>query len=245
MNLIGLLVAGFLLGVRHALDPDHLAAVASISTEAKSIRDRVTQGAVWGIGHTLTLLVFGGVAILLGNLIPETLSAWLEAAVGLMLVLLGLDVLRRVRAERVHIHVHAHDLQEQHLHFHYHREDVSHDHSHPKTFPFRALFVGLMHGMAGSAALVLLAVSATTQPSHGMAYVIVFGIGSILGMAALSAVLSLPLRSLPIRYHRQLRTGLGLATMGADTSLTRRGGPVACFMRRIRARVPLPPLSDR
>ena len=101
MSLMDTLIAGFLLGLRHALDPDHLAAVASISATTRGARTRVLQGAVWGLGHTVTLMIFGGVAILVGGLVPETLSTWLETAVGVMLVLLGIYVIRRIRSEQL------------------------------------------------------------------------------------------------------------------------------------------------
>ncbi len=211
MSLLGFLVAGFLLGIRHALDPDHLAAVASITSGNQSARQRVTLGAVWGIGHTVTLLVIGGAAILLGDLVPQNLATWLEAAVGVMLVGLGIDILRRIRSQRLHVHAHTHVAHVKHLHLHGHRQGEAHEHAH--AFPFRALFVGLMHGMAGSAALVLLALSATTKPIQGIAYLLLFGLGSVLGMALLSAVLSLPLRAVPEKFHRQLRAGVGMASV--------------------------------
>jgi ABC-type nickel/cobalt efflux system permease component RcnA len=208
-----MLVAGFLLGLRHALDPDHLAAVASISADTQSAKRRVIQGAVWGLGHTVTLLVIGGIAILLGTLVPENLAVWLEAAVGVMLVLLGIDVLRRIRMERIHVHTHSHGEHPDHVHFHTHRKSPSHDHEHPDAFPVRMFLVGLMHGLAGSAGLVLLAVSATSQPLLGLAYVILFGVGSILGMALLSVILVVPLRVLPQKIYRQVRIGLGITTV--------------------------------
>lgn len=213
MSLLDMLVAGFLLGLRHALDPDHLAAVASISADTRSAKMRVFQGAVWGLGHTVTLLIIGGIAILLGTLVPENFAAWLEAAVGGMLVFLGIDVLRRIRKERLHLHTHSHGEHSNHVHFHTHRESPSHDHEHPEAFPVRMFLVGLMHGLAGSAGLVLLAVSATTQPLVGLAYVLIFGVGSILGMALLSVILVVPLRVLPQRIYRQVRIGLGVATV--------------------------------
>ena len=199
--------------MRHALEPDHLAAVASISTRRQGLWERISEGAVWGVGHTLALIALGGVSILLGDILPDDLTAWLEGAVGLMLVMLGIDVLRRIKTEQVHLHAHSHEKHSDHMHLHSHRESPSHGHLHLEKIPYRALFVGLMHGLAGSAALILLVVSAAVKPADGMVYVLVFGLGSILGMIVLSAVISVPLRTIPERFQHQLHFGLGVATV--------------------------------
>ena len=149
----------------------------------------------------------------LGGLVPETLSTWLEAAVGVMLVLLGNYVIRRIRSEQLHLHVHSHGDESDHIHIHSHRKSPAHDHEHPEGFPVRAFFVGLMHGLAGSAGLVLLAISATTQPILGLTYVLLFGMGSILSMAVLSVILVVPMRALPRKAYHYLRIGLGMATV--------------------------------
>src|SRR4051812_3090580 len=99
-----LLVLGFLLGMRHALEADHLAAVAALATRASTPRATVLRGAVWGVGHTLTLLGVGGVCLVLGRSVPEGWSRFLEMGVGAMLLALGADVLMRMRRERVHVH---------------------------------------------------------------------------------------------------------------------------------------------
>ena len=105
---ISLLSLGFLLGMRHALESDHVAAVASLATRSRSMGDTLRQGAVWGAGHTLTLFIFGSLVLLLDTVIPETLARVLEFMVGLMLIGLGIDVLRRQLSERIHFHVHRH-----------------------------------------------------------------------------------------------------------------------------------------
>src|SRR5262245_32667450 len=101
-------VLGFLMGVRHAFEADHLAAVASLATRSRTLRGGVWQGALWGLGHTLTLLLVGGACLLLGRGVPERWAAGLELLVGVMLLVLGADVLRRSRRQRVHVHVHQH-----------------------------------------------------------------------------------------------------------------------------------------
>ena len=191
-----LLFLGLLLGLRHALEADHLAAVASLATRSKSLRSTVLQGVSWGFGHTITLLVVGGLCLLLRASIPERLAGALEGAVGVMLLLLGADVLWRLRRGRVHLHPHRHADGTLHVHAHSHAQGEAqdpHHHEHPHVLSRRALLVGLVHGLAGSAALLLVTVSTISSVWLGIAYIAVFGAGSILGMAALSAVISLPL----------------------------------------------------
>ena len=196
LTLLGL---GFLIGIRHAFEADHAAAVATLATKSSSITNTVKQGVVWAIGHSLTLLVFCSMVFLMEAVIPEYLAHGLELAVGIMLVGLGLDVWRKMVKERLHLHVHQHESHTSHFHFHSHRGDVNHSrsrhqHAHQYEFPFRALFVGFMHGMAGSAALILLTLHTTLSPMMGLLYIVLFGLGSIAGMAVLSLVIALPLR---------------------------------------------------
>lgn len=228
--MITLLIFGFLIGMRHALEADHLAAVASLATERQSFRHTVRQGAVWGLGHTLTLFAFGSLVIVMNATVPDRLAHWLEMAVAVMLILLGADVLRRVVREKVHFHAHRHGDGQVHFHAHSHRGETHHDrsnhhHVHPKGFPLRALFVGLVHGMAGSAALVLLTLESIESPWMGVAYIALFGLGSMVGMAALSAVIAVPLRysARSLTWlHNGLRATVGLATivLGVATILT-------------------------
>jgi len=217
-----LLSLGFLLGMRHAMETDHLAAVASLATRSHSVGETIRQGAVWGMGHTLTLFVFGSLVLLLDSIMPETLAQALEFAVGLMLVGLGADVLRRLLRERIHFHVHRHANGTLHLHAHSHAGESGHPalhqhrHVHNKGFPLRALLVGVMHGMAGSAALTLLTLQTVQSPLTGMVYIALFGIGSIAGMAALSAIIAVPLRYSATGLtwlHNGLRAVIGVITL--------------------------------
>lgn len=219
---ISLLTLGFLLGMRHALETDHLAAVASLSTRSTSVADTMRHGAAWGMGHTLTLFFFGSVVLLMDSTIPQRLAQGLEFAVGVMLVLLGIDVLRRVIHQRIHFHVHRHDNGIRHFHAHSHvghdGHSAIHQHHHVSrcSFPLRALFVGLMHGMAGSAALILLTLQTVDSAWAGMFYIALFGIGSIAGMAVLSIVIALPLRysaSGLTSLHNTLQVVIGTGTV--------------------------------
>ena len=195
--MFGILGLGFLLGMQHALEADHIAAVSSIAARRTHIGDIVKHGLTWGLGHTLTLFAFAGAAILLGRAIPAHLVRPLETAVGIMLVGLGAHVLWRLWRDRVHFHRHGHGDGTVHFHAHSHAGDtVSHAraaHAHAHGFRWRTLLVGLMHGMAGSAALLVLAVSQASGALAGLGYVALFGIGSMVGMGALSAVIAVPL----------------------------------------------------
>ena len=205
--MLSFLVIGFLLGMRHALESDHVAAVATLAVEARNWRQGAALGALWGLGHTLVLLAATAAALFLfGGMMPK-LAFDLELLVGVMLVILGLDVLRRLWREKVHLHVHRHADGTVHAHLHAHaggdeaHEHASgdipaHEHAHPRFSWLRALVVGSVHGLAGSAAVMLLGLEqAVTSPWRGLAYVALFGVGSVLGMAAFSLAVALPVRA--------------------------------------------------
>ncbi|MGC2315347.1 MAG: urease accessory protein [Bradyrhizobium sp.] len=218
--MFGVLGLGFLLGMQHALEADHIAAVSSIAARRSDVRDIVKHGLTWGLGHALTLFAFAGAAILLGHAIPEHLSRPLETAVGIMLVGLGANVLWRVWRDRVHFHLHGHGDGTEHIHVHSHvNETIPHQkstHVHQHGFRWRSLLVGLMHGMAGSAALLVLAISQLANPAYGVFYVLLFGIGSMLGMGALSMVIAVPLAA-SARWltwaNRSLQGVVGIVTI--------------------------------
>lgn len=199
MNIVSILIIGFLIGMKHATEADHLAAVATLATRQSSLSSTVRQGVAWGIGHTLTLMLFGGIVLALGRAIPRYLEQSLELAVGIMLIALGADVLRRLARQRIHFHVHSHAGGVTHVHAHGHagegaHRDSPHRHAHREGLPLRALAVGMMHGMAGSAALILLSLETAQSWSLGLLYIVLFGVGSIVGMALLSSVIAIPLR---------------------------------------------------
>ena len=228
--MLGILLLGLLLGLQHATDADHLAAVASLSSRSRSLRDAARHGSAWGLGHALTLLLFGGIVLLMDGVIGDRLALWLETAVAVMLIALGLDVLWRLWRRRVHFHVHSHGHQ-RHFHAHSHgtRTDHArdpHHHAHPRHLPLRSLMVGTMHGMAGSAALMVLALGSVQSPWQGLAYIGVFGLGSIIGMMLLAIVISLPLRwsAHGLTWaHNGMTLVLGLATVGIGGLLLHQG----------------------
>jgi sulfite exporter TauE/SafE len=190
---------GFLIGLQHALEADHIAAVASLASDKTGLRRIVRHGALWGLGHAISLGAFGGVVFALKLSLSSNLASALEFAVGAMLVFLGGRVIYRVVRERIHFHVHRHAGGEAHFHAHSHTGDVTdhrasaHAHVHPDGSWKRSLSVGMMHGLAGSAALVALSAATASTPLAGLVFMVLFGIGSVLGMAAFSAVIAVPL----------------------------------------------------
>ena len=193
--MLALLTLGFLTGMRHALEADHLAAVAAMSTRTRGALATIMRGAAWGAGHTMSLLVLGGVCLAAGATISDAQAFWFERAVGIMLIGLGLHVLIRLRRTRIRFHVHRHAGGPAHLHAH--RETMearvpAPDHRHPAIGHLRAMMVGMVHGAAGTAAILLLTATSVGSFWWGLAHISSFGLGSILGMAVLSAVIAVP-----------------------------------------------------
>jgi len=220
--MLEILFIGFLLGMRHAVESDHIAAVASLVTRTSDISESIRLGSVWGLGHTITLFIFGSVVMLLDSIIPEQIAMMLEFIVAIMLVILGIDVLRRCMKKKLHFHFHSHQNGTVHFHAHKHADNTvhansGHEHKHVSSpFPLRALLVGIMHGMAGSAALIILTLQSVHSFSTGLIYITLFGIGSIAGMALLSVAIILPLRYSSTRFsglHQYLLIGIGSLTI--------------------------------
>ena len=230
----GVLVLGLLVGMRHALEADHVAAVAALTQRSRGFRSALRLGAAWGIGHTLTLFAAGTIVLSLDGVMPEQIARIFEFAVGIMLVLLGADLLRRLIVARVHVHIHRHGDGTTHFHAHSHAGEANHtssrhDHMHVRGLPARALAVGLMHGLAGSAALILLTVGQIDSFFWAMAYLALFGIGSMIGMAALSVVIAIPLQRVARSLswaHNALGAAIGLGTIGLGAWVSYRIGVV-------------------
>jgi sulfite exporter TauE/SafE len=209
---------GLLLGIQHALDPDHLIAVSTIVSEHKNFKWASLIGAFWGLGHTTTLFIVGVIVIGLRVSIPPRLGEGLEFLVALMLVILGINVLRKAfGAERVHLHTHSHS-PETHTHFHVHdNPGQDHAHSHPFKAMRRPFIVGMVHGLAGSAALMLLVLSTIQSAVAGLVYIVIFGLGSVGGMLLLSGIISLPFILTAQRFsamNRWIRVIAGVASVG-------------------------------
>ncbi len=186
MTLLTLLGLGFLLGIEHATDADHVAAVSTMTSESKNLKNSAMHGIYWGLGHTFTLLFVGLLLLLFKITIPQKLAASFEFLVGLMLVFLGINLFVKILKSRFHLHLHKHG-KIAHLHYHIHKSQ--HSHKHSKT----SFFIGLVHGLAGSAALMLLVLATVKTIFSGLVYILVFGVGSILGMLLISISISIPI----------------------------------------------------
>jgi len=202
--LFTLLGFGFLIGLRHAFEADHVVAVSTIVSQTKSLKASSIFGAIWGLGHTTTLFVIGLLILLFKLTIPNRIALSLEFLVGIVLVILGIDVLRKIVKNKIHIHKHQHHSS-RHAHFHSHLQTKSHTHPHARSFT-----VGLIHGLAGSSALMLLVLATTSSVSQGLLYIALFGLGSILGMLLMATLIGLPFL-LTSKFDRLNNTIQGLA----------------------------------
>ena len=198
LGLLAALVLGILLGSKHSLDPDHVVAVSTIVSEYKNPLRSFWVGISWGLGHTTTLLIIGIVIIALRLTIPERMALLFEFTVGVMLVGLGIQVIYSFRKKKVHQHAHGHE-EEAHHHFHSHSKSPEHVPEHHNTHgigkPFlrrKSYVIGLVHGVAGSAALTLLVLASIESPIAGLAYILLFGLGSVLSMGIMTVIIGLP-----------------------------------------------------
>jgi cytochrome c biogenesis protein CcdA len=190
MTPLATLGLGLLLGLKHAFDSDHLIAVSTIVTRERSAWRSLWIGLFWGIGHTFTLLMVGLVVLGLKKQIPPPVGLSLECLVGLVLIGLGLMTLYDCWRKRVHAHSHVH-AGASHLHFHLHQDSPAHQHPHPVRLGFKPLLVGMVHGLAGSAALMLLVLATIPSPTLGFMYIAIFGCGSIVSMGLVSLLMGL------------------------------------------------------
>jgi len=237
-----ILAIGFFLGMRHATDPDHVIAVSTIVSRERALSKAALIGALWGLGHTITIVLVGAAIILFNIVIPPRIGLTMEFAVGLMLILLGVLNLSGVSqwlSEKFspahphvtgeHAHLHEHDA---HLHYHWHSHSPAKEHhgdalpapkwlsnpvSHLGLFhSLRPLFIGIVHGLAGSAAVALLVLSTIHDPRWGVLYLLIFGVGTIAGMMLITGALALPFSYAGTRFtwlNRGLIVGSGLVSL--------------------------------
>ncbi len=230
------LILGFLVGMAHALEADHLAAVGTLASSGRATPGRLAfLGASWGLGHTTMLLLISAPVVLFGAVLSQRLAAGMEGLVGLMLIGLGVHVLWKMRRERVHFHLHEHGDGRRHFHAHSHagarlpHGQDPHEHAHSR-FSWRAYLIGLAHGAAGSAGLVALAAAATGSALTAMAYIALFGLGSVLGMAALTWSASWPLRlaeRAATRFFRMVQLGVAGGAIFIGIRVIAENGPLA------------------
>src|SRR2546423_5485322 len=228
---LAILVIGFFLGMRHATDPDHVIAVSTIVARERSISKSALVGALWGVGHTITMLVVGAAIILFGLAIPARAGLSMEFCVGLMLILLGVLNLTgamkwiseklspahpAIAGEHAHVHEHGHEI-----HFHWHSHISGREHHGESLAPpawlrnpfarlglyqsLRPLLVGIVHGLAGSAAVALLVLSTIRVASWAVFYLLVFGVGTVAGMMLITTAIALPFSFAGYRFARMNR----------------------------------------
>lgn len=197
-----LLGLGLIFGLKHAMEADHVVAVSTIVSEHRNLLRATLVGGLWGVGHTVSLVAVGLLVLVFRVTIPETVANWLEFAVAIMIIGLGVMALWKVLRRRadVHMHEHSHDGRS-HVHIHFHDEATAHQppvikapsHSHAiSQVGFKPLLVGALHGLAGSAALTLLILSQIRSASLGLVYLLLFGLGSTIGMLLMSGMIGLP-----------------------------------------------------
>ena len=204
---------GFFLGLKHAIEAAHLAAVGTIVSERKSLWSSAIVGGIWGLGHTISLFAAGIFVLLLNFEISEQTERILEFSVGIMLLFLGLNVFRKiVQGGQVHFHAHDHGTRK-HVHPHMHELDkIDADNTHHGfKFNSKALLIGMVHGLAGSAALMLLVIPTIHSRPLGLLYIAIFGIGSIGGMMLMSFLVGLPFHLTASRFNRYNNILQGIA----------------------------------
>ncbi len=215
LTTFSVLLIGFLLGLQHAVEADHLAAVSTIVSEKKNLFMASIVGGLWGVGHTISLFAVGILVIFLKLQISETTEAKLEAIVGGMLVLLGLNALRKLfQSKKIHVHTHEHGTRA-HVHLHEHDDEPA-EASHHKFGP-RSIIIGMVHGLAGSAALMLLVVPTIPSPALALLYILIFGVGSIGGMMVMSFLIGLPVHFTANRFailNKAIRFSAGIFSLG-------------------------------
>ncbi|HEX6280411.1 MAG TPA: hypothetical protein VFZ49_10420, partial [Pyrinomonadaceae bacterium] len=174
---LAVLLIGFVFGLYHAIEADHLAAVSAIVSEHKNVLTASVIGGFWAFGHTLSLFIVGALVVFAKLQISESTEAMFEGIVGIMLVVLGLNAIRKIfAAQKIHAHTHEHDGHE-HTHLHVH-QDEKREKSHHRFAP-RSVLVGMIHGLAGSAGLMLFVLPTIPSPAVALLYIAIFGVGSI------------------------------------------------------------------
>jgi high-affinity nickel-transport protein len=254
-SLLTVCVLGFFLGMRHATDPDHVIAVTTIVSRQRTTAGAALIGALWGVGHTLTILVVGAGIILFGWVIPPRLGLSLELSVAVVLIVLGLvnlrGILQRITEAvspsvglpgTLHAHPHPHG-EYIHTHVHGHQPEA-HPHA-PDATPLarldrrlgrlgvyqtiRPLIVGVVHGLAGSAAVALLVLTAIGNTAWSVLYLLVFGVGTIAGMMLITAGIAWPLTYAGSRFAglpHKLRVASGVISLVVGMALAYRIGVV-------------------
>ncbi len=189
ISLFSILILGFVLGVKHAIEPDHIIAVSTIASHSKKLWRSSLAGVFWGVGHTLTLFIVSMLIIAFKFEIPEKWALSFEFLVGIMLVYLGLTSFLSFKKKKIHVHHHEHGgLQ----HNHFHDKQSCPDHQHRDISYLKSMFIGIIHGLAGSAAMVILTMSTVQSIGQVVLYLLVFGLGTLTGMLLFTTIIGAP-----------------------------------------------------
>ena len=222
VDVLTILAVGLVFGLKHATEVDHVVAVSTIVSRHRSVWRSTLVGAMWGAGHTASLLITGALVLSLRIAIPEQVSKWFEFGVALMIIGLGAIALWRSLAKRndVHVHEHSHDGVS-HVHIHFHESETQHQAARPHNHAVSAVglkpvLIGAVHGLAGSGALTLLVLTQIESAWVGFFFLAVFGLGSIVGMMLMSGLIGLPFvltgRNVG-RVHRHLQTSAAVLSI--------------------------------
>lgn len=195
-----ILLISALLGLRHASDPDHLAAVTTLiasEDDPEKVRKAGLMGLVWGAGHGTTLVLIGLPLVLFNRFLPGVVQQAAETLIGAIIVLLAVRLLLRWRRGLFHVHAHSHG-GEPHRHVHSHAQEEAHAHAHKRRTPLGAYGVGLVHGVGGSGGLTLLLLSTISDKSQAAGALLLFAAGTAVSMALLSTAFGLAIAGGPV-----------------------------------------------
>ncbi|NYE07522.1 sulfite exporter TauE/SafE [Bacillus niacini] len=203
-----------MLGIKHAIEPDHVIAVSTIASQSKKLFRSSLAGVFWGIGHTATLFIIGIILILMKGEMPEKWAMSLEFLVGIMLVYLGVTTIRSFK--NIHVHQHEH-VGELHNLVHSHKHSSKHEHKdeHKNVSYSKSLMIGFVHGLAGSGAMVLLTMSTVKGVWEAAIYILIFGVGTVLGMLFFTTIIGIPFvfSAKKLRLNRTLTQITGLISV--------------------------------
>ena len=197
-----ILLISALLGLRHASDPDHLAAVTTLiasEEDLDKVRKAGFMGLLWGAGHGTTLVLIGLPLVLFNRYLPEIVQQAAEALIGAIIILLAVRLLLRWRRGLFHVHTHTHGGEpHRHVHSHAGEADEAHEHAHKRRTPLGAYGVGLVHGIGGSGGLTLLLLSTISDKAQAAGALLLFAVGTAVSMALLSTAFGLAIAGGPL-----------------------------------------------
>lgn len=215
VGFLSILALGFVLGIKHAIEPDHVIAVSTIASQSKKLFRSTLAGVFWGIGHTATLFIIGIILILMKGEIPEKWAMSLEFLVGIMLVYLGSTTI--LSFKNLHVHHHEHD-GEGHIHIHSHMYNGQHEnvHQHKNVSYVKSMLIGLVHGLAGSGAMILLTMSSVKSVWEAATYILIFGVGTVIGMLFFTTIIGIPFvfSAQKLRLNKTLTQITGVISVG-------------------------------